>query len=354
MSKHRGNPPRIPRPGPAIVPVGPPRVKSLLGLMEDGNEYGSIVGVLPEDGVDVMSEVRAAIKDVEAIRERPCVCYVANVIGKADEVRRDIAISTFDHLPFNEMIELIEPDIKKIDVFLVTPGGLASEVIQFVNALRPRFDEVDFLLPYMCMSAGTLWALSGDRIWMDSRASIGPIDPQIVTKDGRPIPAQALMGLIEEIGRRGEEAQSRGAPIPWHLITVLTSMDEKEVSNALSSSNYVRTLAAEYLESFKFRSWTKDSAGSPITSETRKQRAEDVAAKLSDHGRWKAHGHAINRDVAWKELRIRIDHPESIPGLRRAMRRLWALLHWAFDHTAIVRLQLSQKYCVAKLVPQQQ
>ena len=145
------------RPKPPQRPAASRTVSSLLDAMSDGNEYGSIVSV--SVAKDVVPDMRRALADIERIRQRPCIAYVANVVRGL----QDVSISPQDHLPFCEMVNNVDTGEKAIDVFLVTPGGLAYQVSQFVNALRPRFDKVDFLLPYMCMSAGTLWAVSDSR-----------------------------------------------------------------------------------------------------------------------------------------------------------------------------------------------
>lgn len=184
---------------------------SLLDAMEDGNEYGSIVFKTPRQEMDLVSEARRALAEIESIRRRPCLCYIANVIKPS----ADAAITGLDHLPFAEMVTKVEPGVREVDILLVAPGGSAEQVIQFVDALRSRFGTVEFLLPYMAMSAGTLWALSGDRIWMDQRAYLGPIDPQVVSKDGNYVPAQALLALLNEIQQKGEEALKNGQKPPW-------------------------------------------------------------------------------------------------------------------------------------------
>jgi ClpP class serine protease len=109
------------------------------------------------------------------------------------------------------MLNRLGSDATSVDVMVVTPGGVGQQVSQFVNALRKRFTSVEFILPYMCMSAGTLWALSGDRIWMDSRAFIGPIDPQVRSKSGEFVPAQSILILLERI-RIEEESRPRHYP----------------------------------------------------------------------------------------------------------------------------------------------
>ncbi len=343
--------------GPYGVPPGnqpkasPPRVvASLLGAMKDGKEYESLLSVAVQPGLDLVVELRRALKEIEDLRQRPCICYIANVMRDAPE----IAISPADHLPFNELVGCIDASVSEVDLLLVTPGGQAHQVTQFVSALRPRFDVVDFLLPYSCMSAGTLWVCSGDAIWMDSRAQIGPIDPQIPTRDGRLVPAQSLLVLLDFIRRQGEQAMASGGPIPFHLMVLLNSMDKKEVAHAIGASNYCIGLASDYLEKHKFRRWqVHSSTGAQVTPEERRARAEDVAAQLCSHERWKAHGHAITRGVAWSELRIKIENLESVAGLDRAVRRFWALAHWVFDNTDAVKFFLSQDFSLVRNVPRQ-
>jgi Serine dehydrogenase proteinase len=213
-----------------IAPAGPaPRaVASLLDEMVDGNEYGSIVALRPENG-DLVPELRRGITELEAIRGRRCICYVANVIKDL----QDTSISASDHLPFNEMVDKVS-DGEAVDVFLVTPGGFAEQVTLFVDALRSKFKSVEFILPYKAMSAGTLWALSGERIWMDRRACIGPVDPQVPSSDNRLVPAQALLTLLEKIQTTGNEALKRKQNPPWAYIRLLDQMDQRQLGAALA------------------------------------------------------------------------------------------------------------------------
>ncbi len=163
-------------------------VNSLLDAMEDGNEYGSIVSLLPNKNMDIVGEQIRALKEIEKIRGRPCLSYVGNVVSG----KEDSGIDSTDDLPFHEMVEQVGSDHKSVDIILATNGGSAHQVSRFVNCLRGKFDEVDFLLPSFCMSAGTIFALSGDNIWMTSRACLGPIDPQVPSSDGRFVPAPGI------------------------------------------------------------------------------------------------------------------------------------------------------------------
>ena len=135
-------------------------VDSLLDTMVDGNEYGSIVSANPKLGSDIFNEVVRGLKEIELIRSRPCLSYIGNVVRSDNS--GNSGVDSTDDLPFFEMIQKVPATEKKIDILLTTNGGSGHQISRFVNFLRPRFDEVNFILPSFCMSAGTLFALSGN------------------------------------------------------------------------------------------------------------------------------------------------------------------------------------------------
>jgi hypothetical protein len=339
MPKHKQK--RPPRAALTVTIKSPPTVKSLLDAMEDGNEYGSIVSLAPEEP-DVSPDLRRALEEIERIRQRPCVCYMANVIKTKTP---HTAIEPADHLPFNEMVAKVPSRERSVDVFLATPGGSGEQVGLFVEALRQRFDDVQFIIPYKAMSAGTLWAMSGNAIWMDQRSFLGPIDPQVLGADGRYVPAQALIVLLQMIQKEGQQKLAKGEQPDWTHVQMLRHLDQRQLGAAITSSRYAIDLAAAYLATHKFRGWdTHASTGAPVTDSDRKKRALDVAEALCSHDRWKAHGHAISREVAWTELRIKIDKLESVPGLERVVRRAWALWYYLFDKLPVAKSIFSAHY----------
>jgi hypothetical protein len=343
MTKRKKDRPKAATQQSAVVPSptqANTTVPSLLDAMQEDNEYGSIVALTPANP-ELLPDLRRAVQKIEEVRGRRCLVYAANLIKDLG----DRQIQAADHLPFCEMVAKVPMTEKKIDIFLATPGGSAEQVNLFVEALRPRFEDVEFLIPYKAMSAGTLWALSGDAIWMDARAFLGPLDPQVLSKDGTFVPAQSLITLLQLIQAEGQAALARKESPPWALIRLLDVMDQKGLGLALSATSYVTNIAATYLESYKFRGWlTHTSSGSPVTPEEKKERATWIAAQLASHEKWKAHGHAISRDVLWQELKVKIRHPEELPGLQREMRRLWALLYYTFDRMPIIKVMLSREY----------
>lgn len=319
--------------------AGKQAVPSLLDAMEDGNEYGSIVPVTPAPGLDLMDELVRSLKEIEELRERPCLAYVGNVVRPDGQA----GIDSSDDLPFSEMVSKVDSSATKVDVFLGTNGGSAHQVSRFVNALRSRFEEVDFLIPSLCMSAGTIFALSGDRIWMNPGACFGPIDPQVPSRDGRYVPAQALLLLVDKLQQDGEKALAEKKPIPWSAVRIIDSIDKKELGDAITASKYSITMVEEYLLNYKFRSWDKRlQSRAPVTAPEKEQTARMIAEALASHDRWKSHGHAISREVLWDKVELLIDHPDS--NLERALRRAWALFYWMFDKGPALKFLVSKNY----------
>lgn len=112
--------------------------------------------------------------------------------------------------PFRDMIE----DLKKngpargnLVIVLNTPGGSAETAEKLVDIIRFHYPDVAFVVPDIAMSAGTIFCMSGDRIYMDYSSSLGPIDPQ-VWNEQQWVPALGYLDKVEEmlakaLNRRG-------------------------------------------------------------------------------------------------------------------------------------------------------
>jgi hypothetical protein len=339
-NKNRFNP--IPQNKP--VPNQKPITSTLLDKMVDGREFESLLNYQYHN-LNFLSELRKSIAEIKALRGRPIVCYIANVVKPSPA----ISIEDSDDLPFNEMIASLPAECKEIDIVLVTPGGYAHQVAKFVNKLRPRFEKISFILLNKTMSAGTIFIMSGDEVIMSNQSQIGPIDPQVRTKTGEFVPAQAILTLIDDIRTRGEEAIKKGGKPSWTDLQILNGIDPKEIGNALNASNYSIQLVEEYLHNFKFKNWNLHSDGTTqVTPEERKSRATEIAKMLCDHSKWKNHGHAITREAAWEVCKLKITHSESIEGLDKAMRRMWALFYWVFENTPVAKVFLSENYSIMR------
>ena len=322
-----------------------PTADSLLDKMIDGREFESLLNYTYTN-INIRDEIRKAIQELQGIRKHPVVCYVANTVSP--NVKANISINQEDDLPFNELISTVDPAVKEVDVLLVTPGGSAQQVDKFVNALRPRFNKVNFIIPSSAMSAGSIFIMSGDEIIMTAKSCFGPIDPQVPDKNGQFVPAQSILELIEEIQKRGQDALSKRENPRWTDLQILNNMDAKEIGNAYTGSKYSVDLVTHYLRDYKFRNWLNHSNGSKVTDIDKEQAASRIANLLCDHGIWKTHGYGITREVAENVLKLKITRAENVDGLECAIRRMWALLYWVFESTPIYKIFISSNYCVVK------
>ena len=60
----------------------------------------------------------------------------------------------------------------------------------FSGTTTPR--PSNFWCPIFAMSAGTILVMSGDDIYMDYYAVLGPIDPQVRNQNGTYVPSWAI------------------------------------------------------------------------------------------------------------------------------------------------------------------
>lgn len=309
--------------------------------MIDGKEYQSTIDSKPQH-LDYAVEIRRSLREIYACRNKYIICYLSNMINQGITANNGVDLS--DDLPFSEMINSIPQEEKAVDFILVTPGGSAEQVSKFVDLLRARFDEVNFIIPHMAMSAGTIMIMSGDEIIMSENSYFGPIDPQVPNSKGRYVPAQALLSVLEDIRHRGNSALLNGENPNWADVFVLQQIDHYDLGNVINASEYSIKLVKDYLANWKFRKWEKN--GTPVSKDHKEERAEQIAKKLCDHLEWKTHGRGINRTVAEEQLQLRITHTESISGLDRAVRRFWALIYRLFEDYSVYKVFISEDYAI--------
>jgi hypothetical protein len=313
--------------------------------MKDGREFESLLKYSYKN-LNIMNEIINSLQEIETAHGHPVICYVANTVSP--NLKADNSINSEDELPINELIASVPKDSDAVDMIVVTPGGSAQEVDKIVNSLRSRFNSVSFILPAEAMSAGSILIMSGDEIIMNATSYFGPIDPQVIGRNGSYVPSQSILELIAVIQMRGQELIDKGQNPLWTDLQILNHMDPREIGVALAGSNYSITLVQRYLNDYKFKKWTKHSNGTIVTDDERRKRAGEIASTLCDHAQWKVHGHGITRDVAKKTLKLEITHTETIQGLDRAIRRFWALMYWVFQNTTIYKLYASPDYFVAR------
>ncbi|OYU19695.1 MAG: serine dehydrogenasease [Rhodobacteraceae bacterium PARR1] len=256
-----------------------------------------------------------------------------------DKLKSDVVFyhgSIYPHYfrSFRDFIEDVKSKSQRtedtISLVLRTGGGSAETTERMVGVLRKHYGQVNFIVPDVAMSAGTILCMSGDRIYMDYASTLGPIDPQVPTPDtGDYVPALGYIDKVLEITNKGQLAPAD--------VVMLKSLDLAKLALFEQARDLSVDLLKKWLVQYKFRNWTQHrttNPGTPVTEQEKADRAEQIAKDLADHKRWRSHGRSL--DVAkLKELKIEIDDYSDIPDLSTTIRSYNDLLTGCIDRMRV-------------------
>ena len=193
--------------------------------------------------------------------------------------------------------------ISTLVIFLSTNGGSASAVEKIVEITRYFYNEVYFVILDQAMSAGTIWAMSGDKIYMNYASSLGPIDPQVATPEGRWVPALGFLDKIDEFVRKSKEGTLTQAEL-----MLLKNQNLGTIRSYEQAAELSKALLKTWLVKYKFKDWLKkETSRKKVTQEDKEVRASEIAEKLGDNKRWHSHGRYIGIKTLTEELNIKID-----------------------------------------------
>jgi len=157
-------------------------------------------------------------------------------------------------------------------------------------------------------NSGTIFCMSGDKIYMDYSSSLGPIDPQ-VWNGTQWVPA---LGYLDKVEALLEKAKKETLTQAEFLI--LQSQDLAMLSRCEQAKELTITLLKKWLVQYKFKNWGTHGTnpakkGKPVTNEEKEQRAQEIADALGNNQKWHSHGRMIGISALTKEpeLRLKID-----------------------------------------------
>jgi len=219
-----------------------------------------------------------------------------------------------------EVVRQVQPThaAGRICIVLATPGGVVEAVEKMVEVTRHHFSEVFFVVPTAAMSAGTIFCMSGDKIFMDYTSSLGPIDPQVPLSDGHLVPALGYIDKVNELIDKSAQGKLTDAEFMMLQRLDLATLRRYEQARDLSVS-----LLKQWLVKYKFKDWAQHSSTNPgqaVTDEEKEQRAEQIAKDLSDNNRWHSHGRMIGINTLTSGLKLKIEDYTQEAELRQNLR----------------------------------
>lgn len=227
----------------------------------------------------------------------------------------------------NALLDIVEDLAKdenkkeQLAIVLTTTGGSAMAVERYVNIIRKHYQKIIFIIPDYAYSAGTIFSMSGDEIWMDYFSVLGPIDPQVKNKEGKFVPALGYLDKVNELIRKAQDNKLTKAEF-----LILKDFDLAELRAYEQAKELTISLLKKWLVKYKFKNWSNHkSNGESVTSEEKEKRAEEIAAALGDNKRWKSHGRPINIEEL-ERLKLKIEDFSDNDEIRPVIRNYYKLL----------------------------
>jgi hypothetical protein len=222
-----------------------------------------------------------------------------------------------------DAIEAIGPKRGALLVLIETSGGYITVVERIAQILRHHYKRVVFGVPTFAMSAGTVLVMSGDAILMDYASTLGPIDPQVMVKGHRFVPA---LGYLEQYERLIKKS-AVGTLTTAELAYLIQNFDPAELYRYEQERELSIALLETWLATYKFKNWKRtESSDLRVTPKMRADRARDIATKLNDVSLWHSHGRGIPMEVLRRDLKLQIDDIGESPDLATRIHDYFRLL----------------------------
>jgi hypothetical protein len=207
------------------------------------------------------------------------------------------------------------PPVNKLVILLTTLGGSAETVEKLVNIARHHYEELVFVIPEKAMSAGTIFCMAGDEIYMDYSSALGPIDPQVFNgKDWVP-----ALGYLDKYNEMIDKAQN--GTLTHAEAFVMQSQDLAMLSSCEQARNLTITLLKRWLVRYKFAKWTvHETTKTEVTPEEKEKIAELIALKLGNNQKWHSHGRYINMTTLQEDVGVKIKDLFNDTNLRKTVR----------------------------------
>lgn len=274
------------------------------------------------------SELLKLISDYNKQRDTYLLVYAA-AVGKPIP---EVALQQADFYVIRDLL-VDKKDLPKIDMYIATPGGSGETAEEIVNFLHRNFDTVSFVVSGEAKSAGTIIVLSGDDILLTETGSLGPIDAQM--KIGRSV--ISAYDYMEWVDSKRKEAEEKGGMNPFDA-TMVAQITPGELSGVHHAQKFAEDLVVEWLTKYKFKKWAvTETRKIPVTEEIKRERAKDIAEKLTDRSRWRLHGRSIKIEDL-EAIGLKITKVDDDPKLAETVYKIQTVCGLLFDSTTVFKI----------------
>ncbi len=204
----------------------------------------------------------------------------------------------------------------ELDLILHLPGGSAEAADAIVKYLRKKFTHIRVFVPHAAMSAATMLACSADEIVMGAHSFLGPIDPQIVFRNGESggnmVPAQAILDQFRLAQSECVDPKKLASWLP-----ILKTYGPGLLVQCRHHQKLAEELVATWLTTYMLKGKPNGAA-----------LGKTAAASLADHKTFKSHGRVIDRGQA-RSFGLHVTDLEA----DQVLQDLVLTVYHAFSHT---------------------
>ena len=261
--------------------------------------------------------VRAKLRDIEARGDGPALVFVAS--------RLDIDLLP----PLYEALRDIGR-VARLQVIVQCRGGETNAARRIALLLHEFADELVFVVPHFCESAGTVMALGAHRIVAGPLAIFSPIDPHLSAEAGGRGPSSMSVQDLRQFWRMAHD---------WFGLDEATA--KAHALQTLGQNIFPTTLTSFHRCALEVQAMGEELLARHMVEHPAEDRARIVDTLL--HG-FHSHTHALTRD----DLR-RIGLPvASEPALEEAA---WAVVRGLRGHVGPeTRADEESPWCDAAIV----
>ncbi len=273
---------------------------------------------------------RKYLRALADFTKRPVIAYATAFLEAASPKQSsDISIHPGDKAGFAEITRDLPAGA--LDVILHSPGGSMEAAEAIVQLLRAKFTDIRFIVPIAAKSAGTMLALSGNSLVLDSTSELGPIDPQRqwvrrVGPTTEPVSAP-VWAIQQEWDLIDKEIKADPSSInKWYPI--ITQFGPSLLIECATAVALSQKLVQSWLETYMFANEPDPTAA-----------AKPVAESLADHSKWMSHSRAVTIDQAIGMGLTVTDLRD--PANSALSARVWAAWHaidFSLGNTGLVKL----------------
>jgi len=233
------------------------------------------------------------IRDIE-ISHPKLLCYVAGNKAPVDRA---------DTLGFVDMLHNVKSG-DPIDLMLHTPGGdvdAAEKLITLVRSATGEQGQLRIIVPDYAKSAGTLMALGANSIVMSDSSELGPIDPQVLLKDGN------------------------GTDVTHSVLTYLDAYDEAKQAIRETPNDPANRITFEKFDPTIVRKFDAVRNRARLFAENLLKRRganfSKIASELMDINVYPSHGQMIGWEAA-RKIGLTVEY---LPLIDPTWRKYWSL-----------------------------